>query len=164
MQTEDDPRRLQATMEVGDQTPHEKAEADCDTSDGDSVCDMCDTKDGLIFCEGCASYYCDDCWQRKRSHRVGGQGASGVPHGKSKPEVVRMIKFSMSEPQDEGDERQQHIKDENSIWFGLSQDDGGDPALADYRRYASIMMENAGETSSPRFPGLVSFIGPTSKL
>lgn len=94
-------------------------------------------------------------------HRKRGLGAHGVPHGKSRPEIVETIKASMSEPQNDVEEVEQHIKDADTIWFGLSQDEGGEPALADYRRYASVMMESNPDATGPRYPGLVSFIGPT---
>lgn len=132
-----------------------------DTSLEPLSCDLCETPDGLIFCEGCGSYYCDDCWEMKKSHRKQGHGVGGIPHGKTNPDIVKAIKASMSEPRDEQEESQQHGKDVDSVWFGLTQDEGGEPALADYRRYTSIIMERAPEAKSNRYPGLVSFIGPT---
>lgn len=129
-------------------------------------CNMCDAApDNLVFCEGCEAYYCDEpCWEKLKSHRKQGRGAGGVPHGKSRPEIVQMIKESMAEPSNDFDEREQHVKDVDSVWFGLSQDEGGEPALADYRRYATVILESNPENSAPRYPGLVSFIGPTGRL
>lgn len=125
-------------------------------------CNICDRTDELVFCEGCEAYYCDACWERLKSHKRQGLGAGGVPHGKSRPEIVHVIKESMAEPKNDGEEVEQHVRDADSIWFGLSQDDGGEPALADYRRYASVILESNPEATGPRYPGLVSFIGPTS--
>lgn len=138
---------------------------DAESSEAPS-CNMCDhAPDNLVFCEGCDAYYCDDpCWGKLKSHRKQGLGAGGVPHGKSRPEIVQMIKESMAEPRNDFDEKEQHEKDVDAVWFGLSQDEGGEPALADYRRYATVILESNPETSAPRYPGLVSFIGPTGKL
>lgn len=132
-----------------------------DASSESPSCNMCETADNLVFCEGCEAYYCEDCWEKLKSHRKQGQGAGGVPHGKSRPEIVHTIKASMSEPKNDAEEVKQHVKDADSIWFGLSQDEGGEPALADYRRYASVILESNPEAIGPRYPGLVSFIGST---
>lgn len=78
-------------------------------------CDLSETTDGLVFCEGCGSYYCEECWERKQSHRKQGHGVAGIPHGKTNPDIVKAIKDSMLEPRDEHEELLQHGKDVDSI-------------------------------------------------
>ncbi|KAI9158039.1 Calcium-independent phospholipase A2-gamma [Paramyrothecium foliicola] len=122
----------------------------------------CDKEEDLVFCTGCNEYYCESCWGRRRAHKdKNSLGPGGIPHEKVDPEIVESVNECMAEPEDENDEKQQHEDDQDTTWFGLDRDMGGEPVLSEYRRYAAIMMDGASETTSARYPGLVSFVGQT---
>jgi hypothetical protein len=88
-------------------------------------------------------------------------GPGGVPHEKVDPTIVEALTQCMAEPEDENDQIEKHQDDEDTMWFGLDRDDGGEPILAEYRRYAAIMMQYPNTAAEPRYPGLISFIGQT---
>lgn len=67
----------------------------------------------------------------------------------------------MAQPPTEREQMQQHIDDEDTTWFGFDRDEDGSPFLAEYQRYASLMMDCAQDPGSQRYPALVSFIGQT---
>jgi hypothetical protein len=219
----------------------------------ETSCEVCDADQGVVFCTGCNEYYCEPCWDKRRSHKDKKKlGPGGIPHEKVDPVVVKRVEGCMAEPRDETEEREQHENDQDTTCFGLCQrvscrvtkrldcyqrsslvyamsvtslicalpiprdyssfylffvgfnrlsaslllsrsppiglqaeiprlcccfggynysgsetpdrldrDPGGDPVLSEYRRYASIMMDSASETSPLRYPGLVSFVGQT---
>ncbi|KAK6220922.1 hypothetical protein LQW54_001842 [Pestalotiopsis sp. IQ-011] len=125
-------------------------------------CNLCPKENDLKFCEGCNSYWCDSCWPKPKMHRrQNNPGAHETPHEKSDPLIVKRVNEWMAAPEDEQDERAQHENDEDTIWLGWDKDSIGDPILAEYRRYASIMMETAQNAPMTRYPGLVSFVGPS---
>ncbi|KAI0490190.1 hypothetical protein F4859DRAFT_183291 [Xylaria cf. heliscus] len=125
------------------------------------TCEVCDKEEGLDFCPACNEYYCINCWERRRAHRDGKQlGPGGIPHEQVNPEVVKRVDVCVDGPENETEETKQHENDQDTTWFGLDRDSGGDPVLSEYRRYASIMM--ATETSTVQYPGLVSFVGQTN--
>ncbi|KAI8948038.1 hypothetical protein F4801DRAFT_474669 [Xylaria longipes] len=128
------------------------------------TCEVCDTEEGLNFCTGCNEYYCNNCWEKRRAHRDGKQlGPGGIPHEQVSPNVVERVDACVAGPENEAEEREQHENDQDTTWFGLDrEDDGGDPVLSEYRRYAAIMMANATETSNVQYPALVSFVGQTN--
>ncbi|ETI24750.1 hypothetical protein G647_04120 [Cladophialophora carrionii CBS 160.54] len=66
----------------------------------------------------------------------------------------------MAEPTEEGEYRH-HQKDEETTWFALDRDARGEPVLAEYRRYAAVMMQTSELGSKTRYPSLVSFVGQT---
>ncbi|KAF2969406.1 hypothetical protein GQX73_g4164 [Xylaria multiplex] len=128
------------------------------------TCEVCDTEKDLNFCTGCNEYYCNGCWGMRRAHRDGGQlGPGGIPHEQVSPNVVQRVDACVAGPENEVEERKQHEDDQDTTWFGLDrEEDGGDPVLSEYRRYAAIMMANSTETSIVQYPGLVSFVGQTN--
>lgn len=87
-------------------------------------------------------------------------GADGLPHERVNPSVVEDIRRCMQEP-DITNEAQLHQDDDEATWFGFDRDEGGEPILQEYRRYASIIMQSSGDRSQIRYPSLVSFIGRT---
>jgi hypothetical protein len=125
---------------------------------------FCDRTDDVAFCEGCNDFVCNKCWTRIRAHRENLSGPGGIPHQRVDPKIKEKMVESMAEPADQGDERRQHQEDEDTTWFALDKDDGGEPILAEYRRYASIMMDCVEGAIGPRYPRLVSFIGETGLL
>ncbi|KAI0965763.1 hypothetical protein F4678DRAFT_467205 [Xylaria arbuscula] len=128
-----------------------------------SSCEVCEREEGLDFCSGCNEYYCNTCWEKRRAHRDGKQlGPGGIPHERVSPEIVKRVDACVTGPVNERDEREQHEDDQDTTWFGLDRDSGGDPVLSEYRRYASIMMSNTTEMSTVQYPGLVSFVGQTN--
>ncbi|KAI0514604.1 hypothetical protein F5B22DRAFT_610121 [Xylaria bambusicola] len=128
-----------------------------------SSCEVCQGEDGLDFCTGCNDYYCNNCWGKRRAHRDGKQlGPGGIPHERVNPEIVKRVDACVTGPVNEQEEREQHEDDQDTTWFGLDRDSGGDPVLSEYRRYASIMMTSTTERSTIQYPGLVSFVGQTN--
>lgn len=128
-------------------------------------CEICDQKHDLKFCEGCGSYWCgsDTCWRTVKKHRESQQGVGVRIHEKSDPGIVRRVMESMAAPKSEEEERQQHENDEDTLWLGWDKDENGDPLLAEYSRYASMMMETSQGRAETRYPALVSFVGQTGK-
>ncbi|TGJ87061.1 hypothetical protein E0Z10_g1710 [Xylaria hypoxylon] len=103
------------------------------------------------------------CWEKRRAHRDGKQlGPGGIPHEQVSPNVVERVDACVAGPENEVEEREQHENDQDTTWFGLDRDLGGDPVLSEYRRYAAIMMANAAEISTVQYPALVSFVGQTN--
>ncbi|KAM3087081.1 hypothetical protein ACMFMG_001191 [Clarireedia jacksonii] len=130
-------------------------------SNDNTTCEGCGSILEVKFCEGCNDYYCNKCWPSRRAHRENKVGPSGIPHGQLDPRIVEKVNNWMAEPQDADDERRKHDLDEDTIWFGLSKNEDGEPVLAEYRRFAAIMMENPEALGQPRYPSLVSFVGQT---
>ncbi|KAF7523041.1 hypothetical protein G7054_g11908 [Neopestalotiopsis clavispora] len=127
--------------------------------DDPETCETCHRTDGIKFCDSCEDFYCDACYMKRRFHTTT-KKPSGIPHGKSDPDIVKRVAEWVVEPRDEQDEKEQHQNDEDTIWLGWDKDPSGEPILAEYRRYVSIMMETAGHAPATRYPGLVSFVGP----
>ncbi|KAI0446491.1 hypothetical protein F4803DRAFT_503800 [Xylaria telfairii] len=118
-----------------------------------SSCEVCEKEEGLDFCTGCNEYYCDSCWEKRRAHRDSRQlGPGGIPHERVSPEIVKRVDACVTGPITEREEREQHEYDQDTTWFGLDRDPGGDPVLSEYRRYASIMMSSATERSTVQYP------------
>jgi hypothetical protein len=128
------------------------------------TCQLCEEYDGVFFCSGCNEHTCDKCWNKVRAHRNNQLGPDGIPHERVSPDIHEQVIQCTAEPVDELDQERQHQGDEDTKWFGLDRDAGGDPILAEYRRYAAIMMESSQCAEGPRFPNLVSFIGQTGTL
>ena len=120
-----------------------------------------DRTEDVQFCEGCHDFVCGQCWSRIRAHRENLPGPGGIPHERVDPKIKEKMVESMAEPVDQTDERRQHLDDEDTTWFALDKDEVGEPVLAEYRRYASIMMDCVEGADGPRYPRLVSFIGET---
>lgn len=57
----------------------------------------------------------------------------------------------MAGPSNESNQEKKHQNDEDTAWFGLDRDIYGDPVLAEYRRYAAIMLESAQGSGEARF-------------
>ena len=118
----------------------------------------------VIFCTGCHYHLCENCWEGHPPHRpeLGLQGAEGVPHEKVDPKIVDALQQCMAEPKDDADQHEQHQNDDDTTWFGLERDlTEGEPVLAEYKRYSSLMMQYSSIESQDRYPALVSFIGQT---
>jgi len=128
------------------------------------TCQICEKTNGVFFCTGCNDYTCENCWNNLRPHRNNQLGPDGIPHEKVDPEIREKVIQCTAEPIDEVDQTRQHQEDEDTTWFGLDRDAGGDPILREYRRYAAIMMESSQNIEGHRFPCLVSFIGQTGTL
>lgn len=126
-----------------------------------AICMFDDSTENVAFCEGCNDFVCAACWTKIRAHRENLPGPGGIPHQRVDPRIKEKMTESMAEPVDQDDERRQHEGDEDTKWFALDKDDGGEPILAEYRRYASIMMDSSEGTAGSRYPRLVSFIGET---
>lgn len=86
-----------------------------------------------------------------------------MPHERVDPAIVASVTINTAAPEDEHDQIAQHRQDEDTTWLGLDQDSGGEPVLAEYRRYAALMMQNRPDSQTVRYPALVSFIGQTGK-
>ena len=87
----------------------------------------------------------------------------GVPHEKVSPHILQQLTQCMAEPADEQEQAQLHLNDEDTTWFAFDRDDNGNPFLAEYQRYAALMMECAQDPGFARHPALVSFIGQTGR-
>jgi hypothetical protein len=126
------------------------------------VCDRTSEDDAIVFCAGCNYFQCLTCWENLPAHKKAILGPSGFPHDKTDPSMVAALQECLREPDNEEEQNREHVEDEDTTWFGLDREDSGDPILAEYGRYATIMLETAQETGQQRFPQLVSFMGETS--
>jgi hypothetical protein len=125
-------------------------------------CYFCDnTTSDIAFCTGCHYHLCHECWSNHPPHKRGHLGPAGVPHEKVDPKIVEELTQCMAEPEDESQQDKLHQEDEDTTWFGLERDAGGEPILAEYRRYAAIMAQSSEDYDGLRYPALVSFIGQT---
>ncbi|KAI1264025.1 hypothetical protein F5Y18DRAFT_418041 [Xylariaceae sp. FL1019] len=124
-------------------------------------CEGCSGTEEVKFCEACNDYYCDTCWHQRRAHRESRVGPNGIPHGQLDPIIVKRVNKWMAAPKDKEAEMIEHQFNTDTVWFGLSKDNYGDPILAEYRRFTAVMMETLEGVSEPRYPGLVSFVGQT---
>jgi hypothetical protein len=132
----------------------------------DFTCARCDKKGDestIVFCTGCNYEQCLPCWNTEVPHKKGIPGISGFPHDKINPAMVAALRDCLREPNTEQEQDQNHIDDEDTTWFGLDREDSGDPILAEYGRYATIMLQTTIDTGQERYPQLVSFVGETSQ-
>jgi hypothetical protein len=125
------------------------------------TCDVCDDRTtDIAFCTACNFNFCSTCWVRHPPHKKGLLGPGGLPHEKADPQVVQELTDCMAEPTEE-EEFRHHQEDEETTWFGLERDAGGEPILAEYRRYAVVMQQTSELGPKTRHPSLVSFVGQT---
>lgn len=127
------------------------------------TCMIDESNDDVWFCEGCNDYVCENCWNKIRAHRQNALGAGDTPHERVTREIKENLEVSLAAPTNEGDSIKQHQEDVDTTWFGLDRDEGGDPILSEYRRYAAVMMDCMQDASDRRYPRLVSFIGETGE-
>jgi hypothetical protein len=98
----------------------------------------------------------------QRSHKKNKLGPGGLPHDKVNPRVVEDLKACLAAPATEAEEKEAHLEDEDTTWFGVTKDpDKGSYEFQDRGRYASIMARSMGMSNEKRFPKIVSFIGDT---
>lgn len=82
-------------------------------------------------------------------------------HGDTDYKIAQKIK-SCFEISPEEEQRDQHMEDAHTIWFGVEHDPNGEPILEDFGRYASILAEGSLRfDDGARYPGLVCFVGQT---
>lgn len=126
-------------------------------------CEYCNfsTASELSLCTGCNDYFCESHWHKRRAHREKQLGPGGIPHEKVDLNIAEQVEQCLAEPLSDSDEQVQHLADVDTTWFGFDRDANNEPVLAEYRRYAAIMMEHAQDTGRTRHPALVSFIGET---
>ncbi|OQV08405.1 hypothetical protein CLAIMM_12685 [Cladophialophora immunda] len=128
------------------------------------TCVECEAKfeaAGIVFCAGCNYYQCLTCWDKLTAHKKGILSPSGFPHDKTDPSMVAALQACLREPENEEEQNLKHVEDEETTWFGLDREDTDDSILAEYGRYATIMLETAQLAGQQRFPQLVSFMGVT---
>lgn len=99
-------------------------------------------------------------WRTKRANKKKLLGPGEIPHETVDLQIYHQVERGMAEPT-HVDETQQHQEDDDTTWFGLDRDAEGDPVLAEYRRYAAIMLQNDSCAGMTRLPALVSFVGLT---
>ncbi|KAK5360276.1 hypothetical protein LTS13_010366 [Exophiala xenobiotica] len=113
------------------------------------------------LCLSCGSTYCDVCWFKQGPHQPGKVGIDGLPHKKTDKTVYERLKNILQPPSDAQELTQLHIEDEDTTWFGIEKDVGGQPIFQDHGRYAALMAETKQPGTSVRYPQLVSFVGQT---
>ena len=126
-------------------------------------CEVCETQEDVWLCTGCNDYFCENHWNKRRAHRENELGPGGIPHEKVDQRIAQLVKLCMAEPSNGSEQEKQHQDDIDTTWFGLDRDASGEPILAEYRRYAAIMLEHSQEPGQTRYPALVSFIGQTGQ-
>jgi hypothetical protein len=118
-------------------------------------CYFCWPCDGTIFCKECW----DNCPPHKK-RRMRAAGA-GLPHEKTNPAVARKIFYTLQSDHDTKEQALQHVKDEDTSWFGAGRDEQDDVVFQDFGRYARLMAEKSARHRRVRYPALVSFVGQT---
>jgi hypothetical protein len=132
--------------------------------------DNCETENAeLYYCTVCRILFCQLHWSKFLLHRDPDHpGPDGMLHEKVESGVYEQIERCMAPPKDEEDQNRQHEEDGETEWFGFDRN-GGSPVLAEYRRYAALMLDTNRTTGTEvdrgtRHPALVSFIGLTGML
>lgn len=64
----------------------------------------------------------------------------------------------------EAEQRDLHIMDENTTWFGVGKDEMDEYVFQVSGRYASLMAECSSSRRGSRYPSLVSFVGQTGRF
>ena len=130
------------------------------------VCEECERSGSddnpIVFCSACNYNQCCECWESKIAHKKNKPGPGGLPHDKVNPRVVEDLKACLAAPATDAEEKEAHLEDEDTTWFGVTKDpDKGSYEFQDRGRYASIMARSMGMSNEKRFPKIVSFIGDT---
>jgi hypothetical protein len=86
-----------------------------------------------------------------------------LSHEKTDKTVYERLKNILQPPSDAQELTQLHIEDEDTTWFGIEKDVGGQPIFQDHGRYAALMAETKQPGTSVRYPQLVSFVGQTGR-
>jgi energy-coupling factor transporter ATP-binding protein EcfA2 len=86
---------------------------------------------------------------------------AGLPHEKTNPAVARKIFYTLQSDHDTKEQALQHVKDEDTSWFGTGRDEQDDVVFQDFGRYARLMAEKSARYRRVRYPALVSFVGQT---
>jgi hypothetical protein len=120
-------------------------------------CYFCWPCDGTIFCKECW----DNCPPHKKKRMRAAHAGAGLPHEKTNPAVARKIFYTLQSDHDSKEQALQHVKDEDTSWFGTGRDEQDDVVFQDFGRYARLMAEKSARHRRVRYPALVSFVGQT---
>jgi energy-coupling factor transporter ATP-binding protein EcfA2 len=120
----------------------------------------CPNRDSKTWhCTQCDCDYCDECWAQQGPHKPGKKGQSS--HEKADLGVVQRYESMLTPPNDSREQREQHLEDQKSAWFGIVRDEHDKPMFFDYGTYSSIIADTTTVDCPTRYPQLVSFIGQT---
>ncbi|KAL8792167.1 MAG: hypothetical protein Q9195_005263 [Heterodermia aff. obscurata] len=89
------------------------------------------------LCLSCRSTACDFGWDQQGPHRPGKVGLDGLPHEKTGKQVYDRLKVIFEPPEGREEFSRLHIKNEDTTWFAVEKDTGGQPIFQDYGRYSS---------------------------
>ncbi len=115
------------------------------------------------WCNLCAATLCNDCWDRQIAHSQGTRAADNVPHEKTNHELAEKIKACLEPSMTDEQQKKLHMRDENTTWFGVAQDEMQELMFEDCGRYASIMADCSSGRRACQYPSLVSFVGQTGQ-
>ena len=115
------------------------------------------------MCLNCNCTYCDVCWDKQGPHRPGKVGIDGLPHEKTEKPIYDRLIAIFEPPEDTEELSRLHLEDEDTTWFGIEKDAGGQPIFQDYGRYPALMAETKQPNGGVRYPQLVSFVGQTGE-
>ena len=107
------------------------------------------------YCNICDCYYCDVCWTLQSAHYFKTESPAGVPHEKTDPTTAAIVKDTFQVSTSDDQQRELHIKDEDTTWFGVIEVEG-ETRFRDYRRYSELIARD-----QRCYPALVAFVGPT---
>ena len=129
-------------------------------------CEDCETAERLIvFCSACNFNQCEQCWDSRMQHRKKMTGPGGISHDKIDPQKVLDLRACLAVPESAEKQKEQHIIDEDSTWFGVARDPSdGQPIFQDHGQYGAIMAQSLQSPGQPRYPKIVSFVGETGML
>ena len=123
------------------------------------------------YCDDCNSLYCDSCWNNQVPHGREKVARDGLPHEKTRREVVEKLKAILDPPADIQKLQSMHQEDEETTWFSVDQKYFIDMhgieqtkfVTTDHGRFGALAAE-FGHTHGLRsvFPHLVAFVGETS--
>ena len=129
------------------------------------ICEMCsELGKERYLCILCSTTYCPACWNLIPAHRQGKLGPDNIPHEKTNHDVAARIHDILGVKIPEDKQKELHLEDENTTWFGVAKDDMNEPVFQDSGRYSSLMAECSSLGKSNRYPSLVAFVGQTGKF
>ncbi|KAF2826308.1 FabD/lysophospholipase-like protein, partial [Ophiobolus disseminans] len=112
------------------------------------------------YCVDCQCSLCELCWPQVLPHTGGRTGRDG-PHEQVQHHIYLKLKAILEPKYDESDLEELHRRDLDTTWFGIRRDSTGQPLLADYDVY-STLLRGPLINSKDKYPQLVSFIGQTN--
>lgn len=99
-------------------------------------CDSCrKPKADGAYCNVCNYTFCSECWDMQITHRNDKNfNLNIVPHEKTNRDVAMQINEILGSQHDSAKQKELHIEDEKTTWFGVIREPNEPPIFLDYGR------------------------------